>query len=60
PEALAARDASIAAWALAHGLANLLLDERIAAAARRGRDSETFVHEVLGSVRFVVRPAQPA
>ncbi len=60
PEAHAARDASIAAWALAHGLAQLLLDERIAAAARRGRDQASFVREVLGAVRFVVRQAQPA
>lgn len=56
----AARDASIAAWALVHGLAQLLLDERIAAAARRGRDQQTFVREVLGAVRFIARPAQPA
>jgi AcrR family transcriptional regulator len=55
----AARDASIAAWALVHGLAQLLLDERIAAAARRGRDQETFVRGVLGAVRFIARPAQP-
>jgi len=60
PETHAARDASLAAWALVHGLALLLLDDRIAAAARRGRDSETFVREVLGSVRFVARAAQPA
>lgn len=60
PEAQGAADSSIAAWALVHGLAQLLLDERIAAAARRGRDQETFVREVLGAVRFIARPAQPA
>jgi AcrR family transcriptional regulator len=48
-----ARDASIAAWALVHGLAQLLLGDRIASAARRGRDQESFVREVIGSVRFV-------
>ena len=36
PEAQDARDASIAAWALVHGLAQLLLGERIAAEAKRG------------------------
>jgi AcrR family transcriptional regulator len=60
PEAQAARDASLAAWALVHGLALLLLDERIAASARRGRDAQTLVREVLGTIRFAARIAQPA
>jgi hypothetical protein len=60
PDAHAAHDASLAAWALVHGLALLLLEERVAATARRGRDEETFVREVLATVRFVVRAAQSA
>ena len=49
---LAGRDASIAAWALVHGLAHLLLDERIAAVAMRERDRDAMVRAVLGSIRF--------
>jgi len=60
PEAQGARDASIAAWALVHGLAQLLLEDRIASAAKRGRDDATFVREVLASIRFATGPAQPA
>ncbi|MBI1943316.1 MAG: TetR/AcrR family transcriptional regulator [Betaproteobacteria bacterium] len=60
PEARGARDASIAAWALVHGLALLLLEQRIAASARAGRDEATFVRAVLGSLRFAIGPAQPA
>lgn len=60
PEAQGARDASIAAWALVHGLAQLLLEDRIASAAKRGRDDATFVREVLASIRFAAGPAQPA
>jgi len=52
------RDASIAAWALVHGLANLLIDDRIGLAARQGRDEAAFARDVLSSVRFVAR-AQP-
>jgi AcrR family transcriptional regulator len=59
PGAQDARDPSIAAWALVHGLAHLLLGKRISSAARRGRDSGTFVREVLAAVRFVAGPAQP-
>ena len=56
----AGRDASIAAWALVHGLAQLLLDERIAAAALRGRDREALVRAVLGSIRFAAaKPQSP-
>jgi AcrR family transcriptional regulator len=49
-------DASIAAWALVHGLANLLLNERIASAMRAGRSDEDFARAVLGSVRFAANP----
>lgn len=59
PEAKGARDASIAAWALVHGLAQLLLGDRIASAARQGRDDAAFVREVLSSVRFAAA-AQPS
>lgn len=59
PEAQGARDASIAAWALVHGLAQLLLEDRVASAARRGRDDAAFVRDVLGAIRFAARPAQP-
>lgn len=59
PEAQGARDASIAAWALVHGLAQLLLEDRVASAARRGRDDAALVRDVLASIRFVVRTAQP-
>ena len=60
PEAQDAHDASIAAWALVHGLAQLLLEDRIAPAAKRSRDDATFVREVLGAVRFAVGKPQPA
>ena len=60
PEAQGAGDASIAAWALVHGLAQLLLGERISAAARRGRSEPEFVRAVLGSIRFAVPPQSPA
>ncbi len=60
PEAQGAADASIAAWALVHGLAQLLLEDRIAAAARRGRSEAAFVRDVLASIRFMVGPANPA
>ena len=59
PEAQGAGDASIAAWALVHGLAQLLLGDRIAVAAKRGRSEAAFVRNVLGSIRFAVTPAQP-
>ena len=52
PEAQGAGDSSIAAWALVHGLAELLLGGRIAGAAKRGRDDALFVREVLASTRF--------
>jgi AcrR family transcriptional regulator len=59
PEAQSARDSSIAAWALVHGLAQLLLGGRISGAAKRGRDDAAFVREVLASVRFAAS-AQPS
>jgi AcrR family transcriptional regulator len=52
-----ARDSSIAAWALVHGLSHLLLGERISSAAKRGRDDAAFVREVLACVRFAARTA---
>jgi AcrR family transcriptional regulator len=57
PEAHGARDASIAAWALVHGLALLLLGDRIGPAAFQGRDRDTFVQNVLGSIRFAAGAA---
>ena len=60
PKAQRARDASIAAWALVHGLALLLLDQRIASAARCCRDDAALVREVLASIRFAIGPAQSA
>lgn len=57
----AGRDASLAAWALVHGLSQLLLDERIAASALRGRDRDAMVRAVLDSIRFTAaRPQSPA
>jgi AcrR family transcriptional regulator len=55
-----ARDASIAAWALVHGLAHLLLEGRIAQAARGGRPEEQFVRAVLATVRFAAGAVQSA
>ena len=59
-DAPGARDASIAAWALVHGLAQLLLGERIATAARQGRAEAQFIRDVLGTTRFAAGPAQSA
>ena len=57
PEAQGAGDSSIAAWALVHGLAQLLLGGRISSAVKRGRNDATFVREVLASVRFAAATA---
>ena len=57
--AAGARDASIAAWAMVHGLANLLLDDKISAAAMAGRDRAAFARDVLGTLRFATAGAQP-
>jgi AcrR family transcriptional regulator len=59
-EAAGARDASIAAWAMVHGLANLLLDDKISEAAKQGRDDAAFARDVLATLRFAARPAQPS
>lgn len=59
PEAQGARDASIAAWALVHGLALLLLGDRIASAAMNGRERKAYVRDVLASIRFAGVAAQP-
>lgn len=58
--AAGASDASVAAWALVHGLAHLLMDERIATAALAGRTREQFVRDVLSTLRFAAGPAQSA
>ena len=55
PEAQGASDSSIAAWALVHGLAQLLLGDRIAATAKQGRSDALFVRDVLASMRFAAR-----
>jgi AcrR family transcriptional regulator len=60
PEAQGAGDSSIAAWALVHGLAELLLGGRVPGAAKRGRDDDLFVREVLASTRFVAAVQSPA
>lgn len=60
PEAQGARDSSIAAWALVHGLAQLLLDERISQGARGSRSREQFIREVLATVRFAAGTANHA
>ena len=59
PEAQGARDASVAAWALVHGLALLLMGDRIAPAAMNGRERRAYVRDVLASVRFAGGAAQP-
>jgi len=51
--------AAAAAWALVHGLSQLMLDGRIGPAATDQEARERFVGEVLGAVRFIFR-AQPA
>lgn len=59
PGARDARPASLAAWALAHGLALLLLEDCIAGeAADTGRAE--LVRAVLGSVRFALGAPQDA
>lgn len=57
-----ASDASIAAWALVHGLAHLLKEDCIAAAALAGRSREQFVRDVLATLRFAAgaAPSQSA
>jgi AcrR family transcriptional regulator len=55
-----ARDASLAAWALVHGLALLLLGDRIAPDARQGRSQDQFIRDVLGTTRFTAGAPQPA
>ena len=59
-DAPGARDASIAAWALVHGLAQLLLGDRIAASARQGRAEDQFIRDVLGTTRFAAGTANQA
>ena len=52
-----ARRAGTAAWALLHGLAELLLDGYLGAPAADGGDAERLVREVVGMVRFAAKPA---
>ena len=52
--------ASIAAWALVHGLSHLLLDQKVAGLSRDPAQLREFIAAVLGSVRFAVVPAQRA
>lgn len=59
-DAPGAADASIAAWALVHGLSHLLLEQKLARAPRDPAQLEEFVRAVLGSVRFALAPAQPS
>jgi AcrR family transcriptional regulator len=49
--------AAIAAWALVHGLSDLLLGRKLAGPALEG--TEAFVRAVLGAVRFVVPSQSP-
>jgi AcrR family transcriptional regulator len=58
PEAQGAKDSSIAAWALVHGLAQLLLGKRISSVAMRGRGDAVFVRDVLASIRFAAGSVQ--
>ena len=60
PGAHGAADASIAAWALVHGLAQLLMEDRIAPGARGARTQEQFVRDVIATTRFAAGAAQPA
>ena len=53
----AGHDASIAAWSLVHGLALLMIEEKIAGTARGGRKTDDFVRSILNSIRFVVGTA---
>ena len=57
PASRGASDASVAAWALVHGLAHLLKDNRISPSARAGRDREAYVRDVLATLRFAAGPA---
>jgi AcrR family transcriptional regulator len=59
PGARGARDASVAAWAMVHGLAQLMLEDRIAPSARDGRDEDQFVRDLLGAIRFAAGSSQP-
>ena len=59
PGAPGAMDCSVAAWALVHGLAQLMLGGRIPGVAKRGRENAQFVREVLATTRFAAIPAQP-
>lgn len=53
------RDAASAAWSLLHGLALLLIDGHLDPGPD-GADAERLVREVIGLVRFAVKPAAAA
>jgi AcrR family transcriptional regulator len=57
-EELSGALASSVPEALVHGLAQLLLGDRIPAAAKQGRDNAAFVRDVVGSIRFAAGNAQ--
>ena len=52
----AAPTAAAAAWALVHGLAQLLLDGHFADVRHAGQSADAFVRSVLGAVRFARAP----
>ncbi|HUJ85497.1 MAG TPA: TetR/AcrR family transcriptional regulator [Burkholderiales bacterium] len=54
------RRAATAAWALLHGLAELLLGGYLGPLAPDGDDSERLVREVVGAIRFAAKPAVAA
>jgi len=60
PGARGAADASIAAWALVHGLAQLLMEDRVARSARGERSEAQFIRDVISTTRFAAGPAQSA
>jgi AcrR family transcriptional regulator len=59
-DAQQARRAGTAAWALLHGLAELLLDGYLGPLAADGSDAERLVREIVAMVRFAARPAAAA
>ena len=52
PQVADPEKAAAAAWSLVHGLAHLLLDGHF---AQRAAERTTFVHDVIGAVRFASR-----
>jgi len=58
-DARRAEVAAAAAWALVHGLSQLLLDGHLTRALRARESPGAFVREVLDAVRFVARVPHP-